>query len=63
MTISDFRLEPPDPPKYPDCPICGTGMYDYLIEDKYGDIVGCNECTKVLTSEEYLEDLQTNAEE
>ena len=54
-TVPDYRLEPPPAPKYPSCPICGTEMYDYLIEDAYGDIVGCSECTRTYTAEEYME--------
>lgn len=50
----DYRLEPPDPPKYLCCPACGSEMYDYVIADIDGDIVGCSECTRQLDADEYL---------
>ena len=55
MYVPDYNLEPPPPPKYPTCPMCGTELYDYLVEDVTGDIVGCSECTKTYTAEEYME--------
>ena len=55
-TIPDYRLEPPKLRKpIPTCPMCGESLYDYLIEDVTGDIVGCSECTRFLTAEEYLD--------
>jgi len=53
--IPDYNLEPPEAPKYASCPICGSDLYDYLIEDMSGDIVGCSECTTCLTADEYME--------
>jgi hypothetical protein len=29
-------------------------MYDYVIADIDGDIVGCSECTRQLDADEYL---------
>ena len=56
MTIPDYRIEPPSPKKhYPTCPMCGTSLYDFLIEDITGDVVGCTECTRYVTAEEYLD--------
>lgn len=55
MAVADYRLEPPKMRPYPCCPMCGTELYDYVIEDAYGDIVGCSECTRQLSAEEYLE--------
>lgn len=37
------RLEPPDPPPVPRCPVCGAETDTYYY-DKYNDIVGCSEC-------------------
>lgn len=54
-TVPDYRLDPPKRPGYPTCPWCGTSMYDWLVEDVCGDIVGCSECTKTISAEEYLE--------
>lgn len=51
----DYRLEPPDPPKYLCCPACGSEMYDYVIADMDGEIVGCSECTRQYDPYEYLE--------
>lgn len=42
----DIGFEPPlDPPEYdpPICPVCGSEC-DTLYRDKFGDIVGCDEC-------------------
>lgn len=55
MTIPDYKLDPPTPTLYPDCPLCGASLYDYLVIDISGDTVGCSECTRQLTAEEYLE--------
>ena len=54
-TIPDYRLDEPRRPGYPTCPMCGTSMYDWLVEDVCGDVVGCSECTKTISAEEYLE--------
>ena len=56
MTIPDYRLDPPEPMKVVECPYCGTSLFDYLVEDAFGAIVGCSECTRQLTAEEYLEE-------
>ena len=53
--IPDYKLEPPEAPKYLSCPICGTDLYDYIIQDENGDTVGCSECTTCLTADEYME--------
>jgi DNA-directed RNA polymerase subunit RPC12/RpoP len=42
--------------KVVECPYCGTSLFDYLVEDIFGAIVGCSECTRQLTAEEYLEE-------
>lgn len=55
MTVPDYRLDPPTPVDYPDCPLCGTSLYDYLVVDICGDVVGCSECTKHITADEFLE--------
>lgn len=55
MTIPDYRLDPPSPPRYLPCPFCGTELYDYIVEDICGDVVGCSECIRQLSAEEYLE--------
>jgi len=52
-TVPDYNLEPPTPHKYPSCPMCGTELYDYVVMDCCGDIVGCSECTKTLDVYEY----------
>lgn len=53
--LKDHNLEPPPPPKYISCPACGSEMYDYLVIDIDNDVVGCSECTKEVTADEYLE--------
>lgn len=54
-TILDYRLEPPRAIDYPCCPCCGTYLYDYIVMDITGDVVGCSECTKAKSAEEYME--------
>lgn len=53
--IPDYKLDPPKMVMYPTCPMCGTTMYDYLVEDICGDVIGCSECTKAISAEEYME--------
>ena len=53
--VPDYRLEPPPAPAYPCCPCCGSEMYDDLVLDVDGDVVGCSECMQYLTAEEYME--------
>ena len=52
-TVPDYNLEPPPAHKYPCCPMCGTELYDYVIMDIAGEIVGCSECTRTLDCYEY----------
>ena len=32
------------------CPICGGISWDYLLKDKDGDFVGCDDCLKKIYS-------------
>lgn len=41
--IPERPLEPPPEPPFPRCPVCGDET-DTLYKDKYGDIVGCDNC-------------------
>lgn len=62
ITIPDYRIEPfPVEKEYPECPVCGKSLYDFVVEDKYGYIVGCSECTRTLTADEYLVELNEEA--
>ena len=60
--MNDYRLEPPDPPKYQPCPICGSDTYSMIYSGDYG-VCGCDECIKILTPEEWLEELAEASEE
>ena len=40
-------------PSFPHCPICGAGT-DTFYKDKYGDIVGCDECVSTVDAWEYV---------
>jgi len=55
MILPDYRVEPPKMRPYLCCPWCGSEMYDYVIEDKFGEIVGCSQCVRLLDADEYLE--------
>lgn len=41
--IPERPLEPPDYADNPQCPVCGSET-DTIFIDKYGDVVGCEEC-------------------
>ena len=55
-TIPDYRLEPPDPPKYKPCPYCNSENYEEIVIDIFGNVAGCTDCVKFISAEEYLED-------
>lgn len=38
------RLEPEEEIPIEACEFCGSKNYDYLLKDKHGDIVGCDDC-------------------
>ena len=45
MRCERARLEPVEIDVQPEpCEICGSKHYDYLVKDKYGDFVGCDDC-------------------
>lgn len=55
MIVPDYKLDPPSPIEYPECPLCGSSMYDYIVVDIWGNVCGCSECTKQITADEMLE--------
>lgn len=45
MRCERARLEPIEIDVQPEpCEICGSKHYDYLVKDKHGDFVGCDDC-------------------
>ena len=48
-----------DPPEQnvPECPICGTDMYEYIYKDTDGKIVGCDNCVSICCAAEWWEEL------
>lgn len=42
-------------PTYPHCPVCGEEV-DTFFRDRYGDIVGCEECLSKVDAWQELED-------
>lgn len=55
--IKDYRLEPQGYPEPPACPICGSTTYQDVYEGEDG-IVGCDECVRWLSAEEWWEELE-----
>ena len=45
MRCERARLEPDEEEVIVEpCEICGSKHYDYLVKDKHGDFVGCDDC-------------------
>lgn len=57
MKIKDLPLEPPEPTPPPVCPVCGAET-DTYIRDYYGDIVGCDQCTKEIDAWDWRDEHQ-----
>lgn len=53
--INDYKLQPPEPTPPPTCPICGEET-DTFIADKWGDIIGCDQCIKEVDAWDYREE-------
>ena len=41
--------------KYPSCPVCGEECETYYF-DKYGDIIGCDQCVITGNAWEYIDE-------
>lgn len=52
--VTDYPGPPPEEP-LPICPVCGAET-DTFFQDKYGDIVGCDECIKRLDAWDYVQE-------
>lgn len=52
--VHDYPDPPPEEPM-PICPVCGAET-DTFFQDKYGDIVGCDECIKRLDAWDYVQE-------
>ena len=55
--LPDYRLEPPEAPDPPACPICGSTMYSEIFLNG-NDVLGCDYCVRVLDAAEWWEDLE-----
>lgn len=45
----DYAMSIPDLPMHA-CPVCGSVRWDYLLKDKSGDFVGCDDCLSKIYS-------------
>lgn len=62
MNLRDYRLEPPEAPAAPPCPVCGSDMYDTIYENGDG-IVGCDICISHMSAEDWWEELEKQQRE
>ena len=60
--MKDYRLEPPEYPEPPVCPICGSNFYKEIYLGPEG-VVGCDDCVEWLPAEEWWEELGIEGEE
>ena len=49
--LKDYRLEPPEYPEPPVCPICGCSFYRDIYRGPDG-VVGCDDCVEWLPAAE-----------
>ena len=54
--MKDYRLEPPEYPEPPVCPVCGSSFYRDIYIGPEG-VVGCDDCVEWLPAEEWWEEL------
>ena len=52
--VHDYPSPPPEEPM-PECPVCGAET-DTFYRDKWGNIVGCEDCVDTVNAFDYLED-------
>ena len=52
--LKDYNLTPPEPKPMPRCPICMTET-DTFVLGYWGNIIGCDECTKEVDAYDYEE--------
>ena len=55
-------LDPPEYPEPPECPICGSTIYDYIYKDINDEICGCSDCVYVLNACEWMDELEQENE-
>ena len=59
--MKDYRLEPPEYPEPPVCPICGSNFYKEIYLGPEG-VVGCDDCVEWMPAEEWWEELEEEKE-
>ena len=60
--MKDYRLEPPEYPEPPVCPICGSSFYRDIYIGPEG-VGGCDDCVEWLPAEEWWDELEIEREE
>ena len=61
--MMDYKLDPPEAPRYPLCPKCGSDDYTYIVFGEDG-WEGCECCVLVKDAEEYwAEQMELDEEE
>ena len=59
--MKDYRLEPPEYPEPPVCPVCGSSFYRDIYLGPEG-VVGCDDCIEWMPAEEWWEELEEEKE-
>ena len=59
--MKDYRLEPPEYPEPPVCPVCGSSFYKDIYIGQEG-VVGCDDCIEWMPAEEWWEELEEEKE-
>lgn len=59
--MKDHKLEPPEYPEPPVCPICGSSFYRDIYIGPEG-VVGCDDCVEWMPAEEWWEELEEEKE-
>lgn len=54
--MREFWLDPPEPPDWPECPVCGSTLYATIYRNDDG-IVGCDDCISSIDAEDWWEEL------
>ena len=59
--MKDYRLEPPEYPEPPVCPVCGSSFYRDIYLGPEG-VVGCDDCIEWMPAEDWWEELEEEKE-
>lgn len=50
--LLDYKLDPPEYPDPPGCPVCGSTEYAEIYKGEDG-VVGCDVCVRCISAEEW----------